>query len=242
MLHIRCSKIVAFILLIQLGIGASCLAQRGELNRPDHDRKFFSQGLTFSYIKQRFKSTQHPTFFENDSMFSAEPLTTGGFSVGYLSNFRLNRRFEFRLNPQLVFGEKVISYHLKYPLSTSDETEFMTKSVESLIASFPAQIKLNSDRIGNFSFYVFGGGKLDFNVMSNAQKTNAQDVVKIDNTELGIEAGVGFQFFWKYVIFTPEIKISNGLNNVHFRDATLKFSNVIDQLQTRMIMFSIHIQ
>jgi hypothetical protein len=42
-----------------------------------------------------------------------------------------------------------------------------------------------------------------------------------------------------YFILSPEIKISNGISNSHSRDPDLKFSNVIDRMQSRMVVFSL---
>ena len=56
------------------------------------------------------------------------------------------------------------------------------------------------------------------------------------------EFGIGFNFFFESFIFSPEIKISNGLRNLHSRDANLKFSNVFDRIQSKMIVFSIHLE
>jgi hypothetical protein len=184
----------------------------------------------------------HPLFLQRDSILGADPYYTGGFSMGFIGTVRLSNRFELRYNPQLLFGEKSIEYRLKYPLATLDETPVMNKKIESIIFSSPVHIKLNSDRINNFSFYVFAGAKLDYDLASNARKRQAESLVKIDSKDLGIEAGLGFQFYFQSFIFTPEIKISNGVRNIHFRDPDLKFSNIIEELHSRMIVFSIHLQ
>jgi Outer membrane protein beta-barrel domain len=243
MLYLRSRQIKVGILATLVSLTSSIsFAQMRELNLPDHQDKRIYFGITFAYNKSSFKSSMHPNFLVSDSIFSAEPYGTSGFSMGFSATARLTNRFELRYNPQLLFAEKNINYHLKYPIGTKDETEFMNKKVESIIFSSPIHIKLNSDRINNFSFYVFGGAKIDFDLASNARKKKAEELVKINGTDIGIEAGVGFQFYMKSFIFTPEIKVSNGLNNIHFRDETLKFSNVIDQLRSKMIVFSIHLQ
>lgn len=217
-------------------------AQRGELNLPDHADKKLYFGITFAFNNASFKASFDKNFIQNnDSIYVAEPFKTLGFSMGFNANYRLSRRFELRYNPQLLFAEKNIMYHLKYPISTKDETEFMEKKVESISLTNPIHIKLNSDRIGNFSFYAFAGGKLDIDFSSNARKKKAEELLKINSVDYGIEAGVGFQFYFQSFIFTPEIKISNGLNNIHFRDESLKFSNVLDQLRSKMIIISIHL-
>ena len=78
---------------------------------------------------------------------------------------------------------------------------------------------------------------------SNARAKKAEELVKIQSYDWGPEFGIGFNFFFPSFIFSPEIKISNGLRNIHARDENLKFSNVFDKIQSRrMIVFSIHLE
>ena len=86
------------------------------------------------------------------------------------------------------------------------------------------------------------GVKGDIDMASNARAKRADDLVKIDKYDYGIELGLGFNFFFQSFIFSPEIKISNGLRNIHSRDENLKFSSVFDRIQSRMIVFSIHLE
>jgi hypothetical protein len=172
-------------------------------------------------------------------VYVAEPLNSPGFALGLSATARLSNRFQLRFNPQLTFTERSLFYQLKYP---EIEGTDVTKKVESVIMSFPINIKFQSDRIGNFRVYMFGGVKADIDMASNARAKRAEDLVKIKKSDYGIEAGVGFNFFMQSFIFSPEIKISNGLGNIHSRDEALKFSSVFDRIQSRMIVFSIHLE
>jgi Outer membrane protein beta-barrel domain len=245
MLYLRRRQIsIVFTLLLAISC-TPMFGQRPDLNLPDHEDKPFYFGITFSYNRASFNATLHPKFLTAapyDSIAVADPFKTGGFSMGFSSIVRLSKRFELRYNPQLMFVEKSIQYNLNYPITTKDETPVMVKKIESIIVTNPFHIILNSDRFGNFSFYSFGGVKFDLDLASNARKKRAEELVKINKYDLGVEAGVGFKFYFKSFIFTPEIKISNGLRNIHFRDENLKFSSAIDQLRTRMIIFSLHLQ
>ena len=69
-----------------------------------------------------------------------------------------------------------------------------------------------------------------------------QDLVKLESSDYGIEIGMGFNFYFPSFIFSPEIKVSSGLRNIHSRDENLKYSNVLDRIQSRMIVFSIHLE
>ena len=172
-------------------------------------------------------------------MYIAEPVNSGGFALGLLATARLSDRFQLRFNPQLLFTERSIYYNLKYPEGGEKE---VTKTVESVLVSFPVQVKLQSDRIGNFRVYMMTGIKGDIDLASNARAKKADDLVKIKKYDYGVELGLGFNFFFESFIFSPEIKISNGLGNIHSRDERLKYSSVFDKIQSRMIVFSIHIE
>jgi len=228
------------ILLIALlfTISPNLFSQEREQNRPNHDDWPYYFGLSLSYNTSTLHPSKHPTFIQNDSVLSVEPGSSGGIALGLVGTLQLSPRFSFRANPQLIIGgAKYFTYNLKYP--TYDEKTIEKKTLPSTIVSFPFQVKFNSDRIGNFRTYLLGGVKYDMDLSSNSQARNAEDLVKLNKNDFGIEAGVGFNFFFKYVTFSPELKISNGLSNIHSRDAHLKYSNVLDKLQSRMLVFSI---
>lgn len=217
-------------------------AQMGkvELNLFDHDSKPYYFGITVGINLARFQTELHPRFLQYDSVYVAEPINSGGLTLGLSATGRISNRFQVRFNPQLMFIERNIYYKLKYP-DFDGQTE-VTKKVESVIMSFPLQVKFQSDRIGNFRVYTLAGFKADIDMASNARAKKAEELIKIEKYDFGPEFGIGFNFFFPSFIFSPEIKISNGLRNIHARDENLRFSNVFDKIQSRMIVFSIHLE
>lgn len=221
----------------------SAFSQYKELNRPNHDQYPYYFGMSISYNHSYLHPSKHPTFLQNDSVLSVEPGSSGGIALGLLGTLQLSPRFSVRANPQLIIGgAKYFSYDLKYPDASYGESGTVKKTLPSTIVSFPFQVKFNSDRIGNFRTYLLGGVKMDMDLASNSAARNAEDLVKLKKNDFGIEAGIGFNFYFPFVTFSPELKISNGLSNIHSRDANLKFSNVLDKLQSRMIVFSIMLE
>jgi Outer membrane protein beta-barrel domain len=224
-----------FILVSQIS-----LAQPRDLNLYDHDSKPYYFGITLGSSVSRFQTELHSRFIQYDSVMIAEPNNSGGFSLGLLATARLSDRFQLRFNPQLAFTARSIFYKLKDP-DLDGQTD-VTKTIESVIVSFPFQVKLQSDRIGNLRVYMLTGVKGDIDLASNARAKKAEDLVKIKKYDYGVELGLGFNIFFKSFILSPEIKISNGLGNIHSRDPSLKFSSVFDKIYSRMIVFSIHIE
>lgn len=216
------------------------MAQPRDLNQYDHDSKPYYFGITFGGIMSRFQTELHPRFLTDDSIYVAEPNNSGGFSLGLLATARLSDRFQLRFNPQLAFTARSIFYKRKFP--DNENLTDVTQTIESVIVSFPLQVKLQSDRIGNFRVYMMTGVKGDIDLASNARAKKAEDLVKIKKYDYGVELGLGFNFFFESFIFSPEIKISNGLGNIHSRDKNLIYSSVFDKIQSRMIVFSIHIE
>ena len=236
-LKIRASLVILTgCLLLQTSAGAQYVEQ----NQPDHDAKPYYFGITVGINLARFQTNLHPRFMQLDSVMVAEPTNAGGLALGLLATTRISDRFQLRFNPQLMFLERNIYYKLRFP-DIDNQTE-VVKKVESIIMTFPVQIKFQSDRIGNFRVYTLAGFKADIDMASNARAKRADDLVKIERFDYGPEFGIGFNFFFDSFIFSPEIKISNGMRNLHARDKNLIYSSVFDKIQSRMIIFSIHLE
>ncbi|HEX2536447.1 MAG TPA: porin family protein [Chitinophagaceae bacterium] len=227
------------VLLTVLSFSFTAAAQR-ILHLEEHDNKPYYFGITLGINQGSFKTELHERFLQQDSILVAEPLRNGGITLGLVATARLSNRFEGRFNPQLMFSERNLFYRMRY--ADRDFGDSIVKRIESVIVSFPLQLKFRSDRIGNFRVYMLGGGKLDYDLASNAKARKADDMVKINKISMGLEAGAGFNFYFPSFILSPEIKISNGLNNIHSRDLNLNYSNILDRIQSRMIVFSIHIE
>jgi hypothetical protein len=243
MLFIHRSKVFLIIFLLSVVLNNAFAQTPGstlEINLADHDEKPYYFGISIGGNLSRFHTQFHPRFLAYDSVLVAEPTNSGGISLGLSATARISDRFQARFNPQLFFMERNIYYKLAHP-DGNNETEVI-KKVESVTMSFPIQLKFQSDRIGNFRVYTLAGFKADIDMASNARAKRAEELVKIEKNDYGPEFGMGFNFFFPSFIFSPEIKISNGMRNIHARDENLRFSNIFDKIQSRMIVFTIHLE
>ena len=226
---------IPLVLLIILWNTGGASAQ-STMNMEEHDAKPYYFGITLAGNNSNFRLFHDEIFLKQDSIMVAEPLKTFGFNLGLLGNVRLSEYFDVRFNPQLLFASKNLVYKENYPYRET------VKNIESILVSFPIQIKFKSDRIGNMRVYTIAGLKYDYDLASNARARRAEDLVKIKAGDYGYELGAGFEFYFPSFIFSPEFKISNGIGNVHVKDKNLRYSNVIDKLNSRMVVFSIHLE
>jgi Outer membrane protein beta-barrel domain len=234
-----CSGIAAVCLCMLLATSARAQL-RDRINLPNTDDRPYHIGIVIMGATSRFQLNQHPRFLQNDSVLSVYPENNAGLGIGGMHTFRISDHFEARVVfPQLLFVNKAITYELKYPDPAKGESRISKKTIESILFGVPVQLKFRSDRINNFRVYMMGGFKVETDLASKARAKSAEDLIKLKSFDYGVEGGIGFNFYLRYFVLSPEIKISNGLQNVHSRDANLKFSSVIDKMQSRQIVFSL---
>ena len=211
---------------------------RDYLNLPEHDDKRYYIGIGLMYTNSHLQVTPHPQFLQSDSILYVTPGNSGGFGVSGMFTFRLAEHFEFRFAfPEFIFANYNLGYHVTNP--PAGETPIATKQIQSLLLGFPTQVKFLSDRINNFRVYMMGGFNYRYDLASNSSARKAQNLVKLLPSDMSVEAGVGFQIYLPVFILSPELKFSEGIKNIHSRDPNLQYSNVIDKLKSRMIIFSL---
>lgn len=212
-------------------------AQRRIMNMPEHDEKLYYFGITFGLNFSQYRIKYDKSFVETDTFMRIQPKWSAGFNLGLMANLRLNRFVDLRFVPSLSFADKSMSFTMSIPAdSTSD------RNIESIYMHLPLQLKFKSDRIVNFRFYGLVGGKFDYDLAANARSRRSDEWLKVSPVDLGYELGVGFEFYYPNFIFSPEIKLSQGLGNQIFKDKNIPLTNAIDVLQTRMIVISIHLE
>jgi hypothetical protein len=239
-MHYLLRKQVVLLFIILLTCASQIHAQK-EIYRRNHDDLVYYFGLTLGYNYSFLHISKSALFNQNDSIYVAEPGSSGGIAMGLMATARLDDHFQVRANPQLIIGgAKYIAYAVNKP--KPGEQSYLNQTLPSTLVSFPIQLKFNSDRIGNFRTYMMGGLKYDIDLSSNSSARNVDDIIKLKRYDFGFELGLGFNFYLPFVTISPELKISNGLSNLHQLDPALKYSNVLDQILSRMVVFSIHFE
>ncbi len=206
-----------------------------QLNYRDFSQKELYFGITLGYNSSKFKVKHSQEFNYHDSINVLNSSYGPGFNLGIISNLKLGEYFDLRFTPALSFAEKNLDYRL-----VEDQTA--KRTIESIYLNFPLTVRYKSDPVQDMRVYVLGGVKYGLDLASNAEARKADSQVKVGRHNISAEFGGGLQFFFPLFIFSPEIKLSHGLLNVHARDRNLQYSNVIDKLFTRTILISLHFE
>lgn len=219
---------------------------RQEINMEDHDDKKIRFGINLGVNRSHFSFTHHPSFMAQaplDSITVIESVNSTGINLAWLVNLRLSNHFDVRTYPvNLTFTEKNFQYNVTYPDRPAGEDSITSKKVQSISLSIPVHLKFSSDRINNFKVYMMAGGKVEYDLASNAGAKKAEDKIKLNKFDYGVEAGIGFHFYFPMFVLTPEVRMGWGIGNLHSRDVGLKYSSTIDKINSRMISFSLTVE
>lgn len=235
-MQIRYPILLAIALLLQL---TPARAQRKPLNMPEHDDKAYYFGLTFGTNISTYRIRYTQSFAETDTFRRIQPRSGPGFNLGIMGNLRLTSFVDLRFVPTLIFAEKKLDLTMADVMGNDSVS---SKSVESIYMHLPLQLKFKSDRIRNFRFYAMAGYKFDIDLSANARSRRTDEFLKVRAIDMGYELGVGFEFYYPNFIFSPEVKLSQGLMNQQFKDGRIPLSNAIDVINSRMIVISIHLE
>lgn len=214
-----------------LCIAFSAFSQRNVLEH--YNRKVYF-GITMAYNMSNYKVVHSEDFVYNDSILEVNSGRGPGFNLGIVTNLRLSEHFDVRFVPALVFADKKLVF--------KQNDKEITKTTESIYTEFPLMIRFKSQPWKDIKVYVLAGMKYSLDLSSNAKARKAYDQIKIKRTDLAYEYGLGLQFFFPLFIFSPELKFSNGIFDVHKPDKNLIYSNMIDRLNIRTITLSFHFE
>lgn len=232
-LHLSGRKSLLVSLCLLAGFNAS--AQNDRMNNPEHDEKPYYFGITLGFNSAQYRLNQSKYFTEFDTVKNIKPNWGQGFQLGIMGNLKLSNFVDVRAIPSFMIREKALDFTL---FNDSVKNNYF----ESVLFSFPVEFKFKSDRQNNFRFYVCAGGKFDYDFNSNARSRRLDDVIKVKPVDFGYNLGLGFEFYYPNFIFSPEIKVSNGLGNSIIRDVGDPTNKAIDRISTRMIIISFHIE
>ena len=203
----------------------------------DFQQKPYYFGITLAYNSSNFKVLQSQDFILNDSIRSVESVTGPGFNLGIITNLKIGRYFDIRFLPTLSFAERNINY-----ASASDGRPPYRRKIESVFVEMPFHLRYKSEPFNDIRLFVIGGVKYGFDVASDSRSRQAEELVKVSPSDFALELGAGAQFFFPYFIFSPEIKISQGLGNVLIFDDQLIESSVIEKILSRTFTLSLHFE
>jgi hypothetical protein len=232
---------IALILLLCCSLSAT-YAQRASSNYNylDFNQKPYYFGITLGYNTNNFQVYRSKSFFQNDSTKIVNGVKGPGFNLGVVTNLKIGEYFDIRFLPTLSFADRRVSY-TKPKAVYPQEDKF-----DAVLVELPFHIRYKSAPYQDKRLFVIAGAKYSYDVASNSKSRQRKDgqvkAINVSPTDFQLETGVGMQFYFPFFIFSPEIKFSQGLNNIMIYDKNLYKGNILEKVYSRALTISFHFE
>ena len=227
------------------------------LNMPRYDDDLFHFGFVLggnmSYLTVRpiadfqhivWDSTYIPDILpmpKGVRVLSIESKPTPGFVISIVSDMRIGNLFNLRFIPSLSFGDRDVIYTLQVYGKTDTTIVTTTKKIPSTYINFPIELKYKALRYGNFRPYLLAGAQYTIDLASQAkkreQKSRDQKIVKFNQNDIYLEAGVGFDFYNEWFKLGIELKMMYGLMNIVKYEHNI-YTDPIEKLNSKIFQLS----
>jgi len=217
-------------LLISVFIPLSCMGQEAfQYNLPFSDAKWLHYGFSIGLHTSSFQLKYSDKFVTNemDSVHSIMPANAFGFSLGFITDFRLEDQFNVRILPKVSFYEFPVDFN--YTDGNIDK-----QLIEATFVEMPILLKYKSERHKNFRVYFVGGIAPGLEVSGKKRKEQSDNRLLTQDFNLNVEMGFGIDMYYPLFKFSPEIRFSKGLLNL-LKEDEYGFSDGIESLKMNVV-------
>ncbi len=238
MRHLHRLQTIALLCLALIPLAGSAQTNKGNHNFREFQSKAYYFGLTFGYNSSNFQIAYSKNAILNDSFRVVEGIRSSGLNVSMIANMKLGEYFDFRFLPGFSFVNHKLSY-----VSANSNAE-QERNIESVLVQVPFQVRFKSDPFHDMRVFVLGGIKYTYDVASNARirEEQANRAILLSPHDFAVEVGGGFQFFFPFFIFSPELKYSQGIGNVLIFNPNLEQTNIAEKIFSRAFTISLHFE
>ncbi len=211
---------------------------KGRENLGGFDNRYYHFGFLLSANQSSFFVDYKPDFTFGDSLLGIDNVPQAGFNLALLASLNPIKNVNLRFVPGLSFQDRGLNYTF---LDTVGGVKTFLKRTESVWLQFPLYLKLRTNRVGNFAAYALAGGcyGIDMQSQKDVNEIVANKIVlKLQKTDLTIDAGGGVDFFLPYFKFGIEMKTCFGMRNLLIQENN-KFTDPISKLRTRTFVLSL---
>jgi hypothetical protein len=205
------------------------------INAHLYDLKKYHFGYLFGPDICNLKLQNTPGFLINDTVKSVSYIGgLQGFHLGALANLRLGESFDLRFYFTISFAYRSLQY-----VFTNPKVPNIAK-MESTYLNFPLMLKYKSDLHVNWRFYVLGGFQYSYDLSSqkNTRRSVSEPIVALKPNGYDYVLGFGWDIYYPYFKFTPELRLIQSMNNMLVKDSFV-YSQMLSGVYPRFIVLSI---
>lgn len=224
----RTQIILALLVFSSLGLQAQKFRWARE-NNPRYDERLISYGFMIGLHTSAYQVKYSDKFVTQsfDTVHSVMAPFSPGFSLGFLVNLRLYDELDLRLMPKAGFYDHKLIY--QYTNGKSQD-----QLIETTFMEFPILAKYKSTRRGNVRMYMIGGISPSFELSGKNDVESNTANLSVKKTNVCLDVGVGFDFYFPLFKFSQEIRFSRGIADMLGPEASV-FKEPLSRLNTNTV-------
>ena len=172
-----------------------------------YDDKPIHYGFLFAVPFTRFNFQRSESFAQSDSVLTIQSPVQPAFRMGFIINAFLNERFDLRTTPSVSLYDRQVKY--TYPSGRE-----LIEKRESTWVEIPLLLKYKSARRVNTRMYMLAGVTLGLETNVKRREGGSSTRINTSTSDLTLDYGVGFEQFFEFFKFSPELRFSHGLVNM----------------------------
>ena len=225
------------ILLLLPALGGWAQDRPGHLNT--FDTRKFHYGIQVGYTQSKFDLQYSEQDTIRQTILGTTSYYSPGFHINVIGDMRLSDYFNLRLLPGITLISRDMSYVWSEDYTSTHWKYDTRRTVESVYGEIPVELKFRAKRYGNFRPYLTAGGVwgFDFASLRKNKNNNDESIIRLNPIDLRYTAGVGFDFFLRYVKFAIEFKSAFGLVDLRVEDDDY-YTQSVTELLSRTFMIS----
>lgn len=213
---------------------------------------FFLAGHTSSLRLKYSEAFLNPEASDIRNVRSIMPAYSPGFDLGFLLTTRLHDQINILITPKVGFYEYRTEVDFFSEENTADpdlintepntvDKAPLTLLTEETLVELPILFKYKSQRFNNTRMFFLAGVNPQFR--TKKQDEADEDDIVLTGKDLALELGMGFDLYFKYFKFSPEIRFSHGLNNLYRAKTTdPQIASAISEIRKKSITIYLHFQ
>ena len=228
-------SLLRFALALMVLLSLPCRAQISNL--ATFDERLVHYGIQVGYTQSKFQLRYTDDEEVRQLLQGTRSYYNAGFHIAVIGDLKVLKLVNFRLCPGITLVNRSLNFAWEPGYLDTHPGIDTKRTVESVYGELPFDIKFRAMRWHNFRPYVTLGGSygFDFASLRNNKNNNDQSIIRLNTSDFRYGAGVGFDFYLRYVKFAIELKMTFGLADLKIEDDDI-ISRSFLNLNTRTFM------
>ncbi|WP_306413689.1 outer membrane beta-barrel protein [Cecembia lonarensis] len=235
-------------MLLFIGHASFSQARYGEISKAGQDDKLLSYGFFLAGHTNTFRLRYSDAFLDPSTGLGGDiesivPVYSAGFSLGFLGILRLHDQLNLMFTPKIGFYEFVTDVNFMGDVGTAIEPSGRRETfvAEATMVELPLLFKYKAQRFNNSRMFFTAGGSYIFRT-KDQEEADFEGLVSTGR-DITLDLGVGFDMYFKFFKFSPEIRFSHGLFNLYKPETTdPRFRDLISDIRRKSITLYLHFQ